>query len=198
MKVQSSVRSILFVSALFISSIGSAQDFARETGLTIGNGLEAVQLRGTVRITCFDPKGGIESATYNCKRDTLFPAEYSRFQTSSGVDADQVFLSARHEDGSTRDKSDNFVGQYGRSQGHFNLWVRTLFQRPLLEVGRNEITYRLAKNNVQVQSGKFTVMVKTGGALTCQRGDIQSHDVNDCRQPAYACDRYFFEFDYCR
>lgn len=171
---------------------------ARETGLSIGNTLESTVLSGEVQITCFDPRGGIKSNFFTCRRDTLIPAEYSRFQTAEPVDADYVYLRATHEDGSSRDKSGEFIAETGRTKKPINLWVWTLLQRPMLMSGRNEIMYKLTKKDKTVEKGRFTVTVNEGTPRSCERGNIQSNDPNDCDSAAYACDRYFLEYNYCQ
>lgn len=172
---------------------------ATETGLEIGNQLETLRLDGTVRVMCREFGGRVSIGYVSCRRWTLEPAESSRFKTDSNTGADRVVLKATHEDGRVVTKDGGFDSAKGVSQGRFNLWINTVLQRALLDVGHNDIEYVLKNGDAIVKQGKFTVIVGEGQNRVCPLGHATSNDPNDCRFADSAlCSSYFRDMNYCR
>jgi hypothetical protein len=191
----------LFLKELMLAALGCAMFFSQPshavtTGLEVGNEPKAVVLRGDLTVYCRDNQRGTEIARHNCRRLTLDPSEFSRFVTDP-IDADYVALKAVHEDGSSRSKEGGFDGATGKSSSRFNLWISTLLQRPLLDMGKNEVTYVLKRGGTVVKRGSFTVNVTRGQDLRCRYDSIDSYDINDCRNSANVCDRYFRQNNWC-
>lgn len=184
----------LSIFALILSSTA----FAQEAGFQVGNDFQATYLEGEITVSCRDNMGGNEFVVHRCQGEVLDPAEYARFQGPVGVDADEVILKAIREDGSTREKSESYDPATSLSKGRFNLWIATLFQRPLLKYGRNAIEYSLTKDGQVVKSGNFTAMVTEGKDRYCRaRRHYYSNDMNDCRFSQRICSQYFHEENYC-
>lgn len=176
--------------------VGASQkSFAIETGLEVGNNLQAVELTGDLLVYCNDSRS-TDTARHRCSRLTLDPAEMSRFVTDP-IEADYVTLKALRADGSRLTKSDYFDGQKGKSSGRFNLWISTLLQRPMLDIGKNEIAYDLKFKGQVVKSGNFTVNVVRGPGRRCRYDRIDSRDLNDCRSSYNICQQYFRQHNYC-
>jgi hypothetical protein len=154
-------------------------------------------IQGELSVRC---ESGRQSdwATFDCRSDILEPADHDYFVTDSGILADHVDLHAVHEDGSTRDKDEDFDSEKGQSKDTFNLWIGSLFQRPLLNGGVNRIGYQLKKDGNVVKTGDFVVNVKSGAARTCQRDYVTSHSMSDCHNGGVVCDQYFRRQDFCR
>lgn len=168
------------------------------TGFEIGNELTAVYVEGSVTVFCWEPGRGQETGRFRCSAEILNPYEFSRFQTESGIDADRVILTARHEDGSSRTKDGKFNPSTGKSHSEFNLWVHTVLQRPLLEMGINKVTYVLNKANREVKAGEFTAVVERGPDRHCPHAQMNSNRLSDCRTSGDACREYFRRFNYCQ
>jgi len=186
-----------FFIALVFSILSSAQIFA--AGFDSGENFEAVILRGTVYMTC-EENGRRDFGYVNCVDEALEPYNHVKFESRELVDADKVELTATWEDGTVREKSSSFDRETGKSTDHFNLWLSSLFQRPLLDHGKNVITFRLLKDDALVKSGNFDVIVHTGQERKCSAiGRYWSNNLSDCRFPSqHYCGRYFREENYCR
>lgn len=184
-----------------ISALSALPGFAADdAGFETGNEFQATYIEGEISVSCNDPGGnGSDFASFRCAAEVLDPAEFVRFKGPAGLDADEVVLKATREDGSTREKSEAYDPATGLSKGHFNLWISTLFQRPLLKHGKNEIAYSVNKNGKAAKSGAFTANVSQGADRFCRyRRHYFSNDVNDCRSSQRLCSQYFHEENYCQ
>jgi hypothetical protein len=155
-------------------------------------------VQGRLMVTCNDPHDGSSVASYFCESSFLSPAEAARFKTGSGAVADRVKLTATRADGSVRSKDGDFDSAKGQSTKRFNLWISTLFQRPLLRAGQNEITYLLTRGGEKVEEGRFRANVTGGPTLTCASGHITSAAGDDCRFSHRVCEQYFSQNNWCR
>lgn len=169
---------------------GLTAALADAPGFDKGNLFLSQTVSGSVTVNCNDPVEGFSTASYRCEGYFLSPSNTARFQTADRVDADRVVLTAYHADGSNLTKSSTFDRRQGRS-GSFNLWIRTLTQRPLLEMGANRIDYVLQSAGKTLQSGTFDVRVEPGRRLTCYHEQVFSSDANDCRNSSRDCEQYF-------
>ena len=132
---------------------------------------------------------------YDCRDAFLAPSEVDYFQ-GPNVDADEVDLTATHEDGKVVSKHSGYKN--GKSTDSFNLAINTLFQRALLARGNNQIQYVLKKSGNIVSSGNFLVSVAEGKSLVCRPGYIDTFNDSLCNSPSMACDQYFSENNYCQ
>ncbi|TNE99321.1 MAG: hypothetical protein EP326_08350 [Deltaproteobacteria bacterium] len=177
---------VLMLTAVLFSSTAFAN-----IGFKSGNKLQAQTLRGS--FTAFCPQG---SRTQYCAIDTLSPSVRDKF-VYSGVDADEVTLTAEHQQGSRRVKTSDFNSTDGESDKWFNLWLASLFQRPLLRDGVNKISYSLKKDGNVVEAGTFEAVVERLEDARCRHRHYTFHSQNDCNSLATHCTRYFLDERYC-
>lgn len=170
-------------------------------GFAGGNIFHYTPAEGDVLVNCPRSGGGgipgtptgPSSASFRCYGYVFSPAESAQF-VGPVTTADQVELTATHADGTTRTKSSAYDGGTGRSVDTFNLWIETLFQRPLLKVGRNDITWSLFSGGHLVQSGAFIADVVQKPTLSCPLGSTTSWDPDGCSSSTSACTDYFQEY----
>ncbi|MES2965148.1 MAG: hypothetical protein V4760_14780 [Bdellovibrionota bacterium] len=167
------------------------------TGFETGNEFQSVELRGELSVTCPGRMGGYITAYYRCAGETLDPVEFARFRPETPVDADAVELKALHADGSSRTKSGGYSSSKSRSD-YFNLWILTLTQRPLLEMGVNTVGYKMKKKGAIVAEGTFTATVKDGGRRECEFERYHSQNPADCENGDNVCQYDFEQQNYCQ
>jgi hypothetical protein len=166
-------------------------------GFSSGNNFSATELSGSLTIFCNDGRSSTVADVY-CDGEILEPAEWDYFVTDDTVDADSVTLTNKIGK-KTVSKTHKFSTDKNRSKTEFNLWIRTLTQTPLLGYGENVISYQLTKKKQVVKAGQFTVTVSANEARRCQRGALNSGNMDDCNiNRNLACDRYFQYQNYCR
>jgi len=165
-------------------------------GFSSGNQFQSMAIVGPLTVRCI-VNGNPHIATFNCRGEVLEPTNYDFFMGPQGVDADQIQLMAKHEDGSTRNKTIKYDSQKGQSTEAFNLWVYSLLQRPLLADGKNAIHYQLTKKGQLVTEGDVTVNVKRVPQATCPHGSYDSVLPQDCDNEFTNCQRYFRDYNYC-
>ncbi|KHD88069.1 MAG: hypothetical protein OM95_11155 [Bdellovibrio sp. ArHS] len=184
----------VMTSILLFTSIASAE----YVGFSRGNELSATPISGTVRVICSGFNGS-GSAVYTCRDTALNPAAYDYFVGPQDSRTDRVELTATHADGSTRSKTMEYDGYRGKSKEAFNLWISTIFQKPLLETGRNTIRFRVFSRNIQpMAEGTFIATVKRDAARQCPTAQYTSSDINDCSSQYSICQRYFEEYNNCQ
>lgn len=172
---------------------------ANAAGLSGGDQFSAQNIEGNLQVQCSGNGPGPTFGSAFCQAQILNPGEYSYF-VGPKMDADQVTLQATREDGSvSKAKTEKYDGTTGKSKSPFNLWIRTVLQRPLLGMGKNTVAYTLLKNGNKVDHGTFTVEVVNGGNAVCHRmGYYTSASTNDCNMPETFCSQYFSENNYCQ
>lgn len=181
------MKNILFVLVtLFLST-----NILAETGLEKGNNRVANFIRGEISIQCPN-----ERRMMNCYGSYLDKGDFDYFSWDSGALADKVTLVAKNEEGKEVKKSSKLKGS--RSKKSFNLWINTLLQRSLLDLGTNEISYTLEKKNQTVEEGSFTVTVERAPTRTCRYRHYYSSNDSDCSASTTVCSQYFREQNYCR
>ncbi len=171
-----------------------------DVGFQHGNDLTAVLSQGDIAVHCQSngPGGGPSFGSFRCQEDILLTGEYDYFQGPAGVKADEVTLTAFHQDGSQRSKTVGYDSEKGLSSKRINLWIATLLQRPLLDVGTNRVTYKMIHNGKVSSQGEFTAVVKDGGRKTCtRRGTYWSSNSMDCQSGGSFCSQFFRENNYC-
>ncbi|MCO4793295.1 MAG: hypothetical protein KC493_06280 [Bacteriovoracaceae bacterium] len=177
----------LMLTALLFSSTAFAN-----IGFKSGNKMQAQLLKGS--FTAFCPNG---STVHYCSADTLNPGSRDKF-VHPAVDANEVILVAEHQQGSRRSKSSRFHGSDGESKKWFNLWIGSLFQRPLLRDGINRVLYSLKKEGRIVEAGVFEAHVERISAAQCRHRHYTFHSQNDCKNLDVHCSRYFLDERNCQ
>lgn len=189
--------SIVMVLMLTLSSLSAhAQSQGAPGRFEGGNDFQYFGAVGNVSVQCF-PSGGAPSgptsAYYRCDGYSFSPAEEARF-IGPIADADEVTLVATHADRSTRSKSGSYDGRKGQSDDRFNLWISTVFQRPLLKMGANTVEWTLKRKGKSVTKGSFVANVKDNGDLQCPNASETSWDMNDCMSSSRVCSNYFSRY----
>lgn len=183
---------VIFLIQLICSFAQANASFSR------GNELVATSIQGQVQVDC-NGFNGISSATYTCRDIVLEPNPYDYFVGPKDPRVDKVDLVALREDGSSRSKLMGYDGLRGKSREAVNLWISTIFQKPLLAYGLNTIRYKVYSENNGVQyEGNFNVTVKRGSARQCRSMQYDSSDINDCNSQYSICQRYFEETNNCK
>lgn len=185
------LRLVIFITAL--CSLAHAQN----VGFEKGNSLTVTPIQGQVRVICggFNGNG---TALYSCRDIVMKPGAYDHFVGPRDARATKVELTAFHQDGSNRSKAEDYQGARGISGEAFNLWISTLFQKPLLELGTNNVNYRLVSGNTVYAEGSFQAVVTKTAMRECPLATYQSTDVNDCNAQYSICQRYFKEYNNCQ
>ncbi|MGZ3773540.1 MAG: hypothetical protein ACXVCY_00810 [Pseudobdellovibrionaceae bacterium] len=169
-----------------------------DIGFSRGGELVATSIQGQVHVVC-NGFNGAGSVTYTCREIVLDPNPYDYFVGPQDSRINKVNLTALHEDGSSREKVVDYDGVHGKTRDALNLWISTIFQKPLLAYGLNTIRYRLYSDNGDGQyEGNFNVTVKRGSTRQCTSTQYESADINDCNSQYSVCQRYFEENHNCR
>ncbi|NUN04193.1 MAG: hypothetical protein HUU57_00405 [Bdellovibrio sp.] len=191
------LKTILIILAFYTSAHSADGGFAK------GNDLVATPVQGQVRVVC-NGFNGNDTALYNCRDVALSPSPYDFFvgpQIGRSNIGDRIELLATLEDGTNRSKSTGYDGVRGKSRDAFNLWISTLFQKPLLSYGVNKIRFRVivSENHPEhIIEGNFIANVKRGTVRTCPAAEYTSSDINDCNSQYSICQRYFQEYNNCQ
>ncbi|MGZ3774995.1 MAG: hypothetical protein ACXVCY_13990 [Pseudobdellovibrionaceae bacterium] len=173
---------------------------ATEVGFKHGNEKTSILAQGDIMVVCNDSfQGGTQFGNFHCERELLAPSEFDYFQGPKDVPADEVTLTAIRADKSVKSKSLGYDMHKMQSSKQFNLWISTLFQRPLLKAGHNQVTYVMKYKGKVSHSGQFEVTVKDGGTKICnRRGYYTSTVASDCwGASGRFCDQFFYENNYC-
>ncbi len=176
-----------------------ATSHAFAAGFSGGDTFTSQNIEGRLTVSCMGSQPGPTVGMTECRMNLLNPGEYSYF-VGPKVDADTVSLQATWENGKkSKIKSEKYDGTIGKSKKSFNLWISTLLQRPLLDFGKNTVSYTLTKSGTVVEQGEFDVQVGTSGTRYCSRsGFYTSSNNQDCSMPSTFCDRYFRDNNYCQ
>lgn len=170
---------------------------AQKPGLSGGEVFESQRLEGRVSVYCRSSQGQ-DFAVYSCRENILIPGEWDRFVHPDKIEGDEVTLVGHQQSGTVRAKSKDYDPRSGKSD-NFNLWVATLFQRPLLDYGLNRIDYEVTKDGIVQDMGSFDVSVeKRDEVRRCPSRTYYSSWPADCRSGFQVCQRYFRELNYCR
>jgi hypothetical protein len=189
------MKTLLLISFLFpfVSS-------AEEIGFIHGNTREIVALEGELVVLC--PSSPSESnppvQTYYCRDLVMEPSPYDFFRGPNGLVASEVVLTATREDGSKKSKTLSYDSRSLRTKDSINLWISTLFQRPLLKEGRNKMIYTLIQGSTAVGQGEFEAIVQSGTSRQCPRTTYNSINPQDCVSPFSVCQRYFTQYNNCK
>lgn len=182
----------LFAGALLIfSGLADAASFQGHTAFT------AQPVWGYLSITC-NEGGQFDYRRVVCEDIYLDPFEYGYFDAEKGLGADEVLITSQRADGKTVEKQSAYNSETGRSEKRINLWIATLLQNPILDVGNNVVSYQLLSGGEVKASGQFDVKVEVAPEKQCPNGREQSFALRDCTFPNNnLCDRYFRRYNYC-
>lgn len=169
---------------------------AQQVGLEKGSNFQSVAISGQVTVIC-NGFSGYGQNTYNCRDITLEPSTYDYVTGPRDPNIDEIKLISKQESGTIIKKTEDFEGRTGRTENAINLWISTLFQKPLLRDGRNIISYELLSKGVVKQSGEFSVQVTRAQSRVCPNTTYNSIDFNDCQAQYSICQRYFKENNFC-
>lgn len=173
---------------------------ANYVGFVHGSEFTAAAVEGRVTVHC-NGFNGVGNAVYACRDAVLEPQIYDYFTGPRDAKATDVELKCTRDDGSVRSKTSGYNGAKGVSSDSFNLWISTLFQKPLLQVGKNTIDYRITADDrakTEIAKGRFVVNVVRAPARRCADAHYNSTDINDCNSQYSVCQRYFEELNHCR
>ena len=164
-------------------------------GFMSGNQFTSVRLSGDVTVLC-NFSGRFDSRFISCVDETLDPTEFDYFSMDESIPATKVILKSKE---TGRTKESPYLTEKRRSKKYFNLWVSTLFQRPLLSFGENHISYQLNDGSKIVRSGEFMVKVSRGRDRLCRHRVMQAGSPDDCNfgSPTI-CSEYFSIENYCQ
>lgn len=175
---------LLFAFITFATLLTPNTSAADRVGFTRGDTFTAHNLQGSLTLYC-----PTRTRSTNCYGYTLDPVMWDKLVFPASIQADQVELtnvSSRNQ----RSKTSKIRNGESRSEKAFNLWVRTLLQRPLLALGANTIAYKFTANGNVTEQGEFQVYVNDGGNKYCPHLRMSASD-RDCDNPTLACDSYF-------
>jgi len=185
------MKTALMIYIFSLSSFIYAQDVSFKRGLQI----PTIEISGHVSVRCDDGNRGSRNYYYNCYDSSLTNGgSYGQIVVNeTPIDADWVKL---QKDGTKYIKGSHFNGSTQESKKNFNLWIRTLLQRPLLSMGENLINYTFLKENKEVFSGQMSVQVIEGESRVCRNGSLWYR--GSCPSVYSACADYFQKYNYCK
>lgn len=156
-------------------------------GFSGGDEFTAHNAYGVATVWCRDNFGS-HAYTVQCSTNFLAPYEYDRFVTDEEIDADKVTITRTTKKGKLIKKDEKY-SKSKKQSGHFNLWIASLTQKPLLDYGTNVLTYQMTKMKNVVKEGEFTVEVVKGKDLKCRHESINYF--GHCPMGQAACSDYF-------
>ena len=184
------MKEIIMLCVLGSLSLGaSAFDIGFERGSTI----KTDEIDGYVSVNC-EERGQSRWYSYSCYDIALVGGAYGKIKVTNGsVDADWVKL---RREGSNHIKGAAFNATEQQTGRNFNLWISTLFQKPLLEKGKNLVNFTFEKQGQLVSQGQFEVEIIEGEYRSCPRGTLYYYSA--CPTINTACSDYFRRYNYCR
>ena len=180
-----------FMLAATLSGVANSQ----AAGFKNGNQIEITPIQGYATARC--QQGNYQTTrTVFCRAYDVEPGTHDYFVNESRVVADKVFLSARHEDGSTTEKDSKYDSSKGQSKSRFNLVIDTITQKPLLDNGLNQVSFRMTQNNQLVTEGSFEANVNQNSPRSCASRYLGF--LYNCNDTYRICDDYFYFQNSCR
>lgn len=181
------MKNAIWMLCLLISTSALAYD----VGLERGDVIQTDEIEGFVSVNCRE-NGQPRWYTYSCYDIALVGGAYGKLVVTNGsVDADWVKL---QRSGQNIIKGAAFNSSTQQTGNNFNLWISTLFQKPLLDKGVNIINYTFEKQGQSVAGGQFQVDVVEGDYRQCPRGSLY---FSSCPSITTACSEYFRRYNYC-
>lgn len=172
---------------ILFSSFANAQ-FSR------GLNFQLVNMDGELHIAC--PSRTTQTI---CHSTHMEPWPYDSFVGPKIQQATSLQVTASVDSSSdTRKLTVDYDGKSGRSE-EVNLGVSSLFQTPLLRVGKNRIQYSLInRRGDNLMDFEFFVVVSRAQPRTCPIQMIRSGFNSDCDMPYSSCQQYFKDQKYCK
>jgi hypothetical protein len=160
--------------------------------LSLGDRFELTTIEGQLTVYC-----GGATKTVTCRDVFMDPWPYDVFKGPRNRRATQVQL--RSMVGTSSEVAIvDYDGPSGISS-EINLGIRSLFQRPLLRLGQNQVTWILAdRNNSALATDQFSVSVTRGTSRRCPDREVSATTQTDCDFPYSLCQAYFRGEKYCR
>lgn len=181
---------------LFIFLMSGSDSVLAQT-FTSGTQFYSYFLEGQVDLTCSDGRE-VQNIVFDCQESSLEPANYTYFVGPVGTIADEVKLVSVASDATSSTKTVEYDNATGMSAEKVNLWISSLFQKPLLKSGVNKIYYFLYQNSKVVNQGKFQVEVISAGSRACSKQKLYSSNISDCGSQYSICQTYFQQNQQCR
>lgn len=178
------MKSIAFC-LIFVTSIKSQANFVR------GDNFQYVNISGELTIQCQN-----RTKTVMCSDTFMDPWPYDVFAGPQNGKAQLVELKAT-VGSNTQTATVDYDGKSGKSKD-INLGVNSLFQKSLLKIGENTVRFALLeKNNNSLETGLFKVFVTRGSSRSCEPGETETQNTDDCDYPYTLCQIYFKSQNYC-
>ncbi len=183
------MKSVLVFLSVFIFFCSNAYtaEFAK------GSEYKLLYAEGTVHLFCrgyYIDRYITTSRTFFCDGVYASPTTYSKFIHKGSLASKVKITNRSNKDYS---KTEKFYSKNGESS-NFNLLLRSIFQKPLLVEGNNDLFYELfLKDGSLENSGNFEVNVSSEN-IYCPYASMHSWRVEDCMEGGQGvCDRYFQE-----
>lgn len=191
----------LKVAIFFLLGLVNSESFASSApGFFRGNNLTMLNLKGAIKINSpCRPKAPRGFEMIKCESHDLSTGNEDYFVGPVNAAATEVVLVAQSSSGETHTKKVSYEGALGRTAGTVNLWYSTLFQSPLLEMGKNEIHFVLQDDQGHsLESGNFMVNVAEEQEHVCSTTTYSALTGFECNMQKSVCHRYFRKNNLCR
>ena len=167
---------VLLLSLLLVTLLAEAK-FSK------GDQFQFVNIDGVLTVQCVNG-----TTTITCRDTFMDPWPYDIFIGPTNLSAQSVEI---HSDTNGETQVANYTGRQGRS-AEINLGVFSIFQKPLLNLGANNIRYALLdKNKAVLETAIFQVGVTRGPSRSCLAKEIRPISSQDCDYPYSLCQAYF-------
>jgi hypothetical protein len=183
------MKTLIMLGALLLSSLGLAKDIQ----FNDQDQLNVITMEGYVNVRCNNGQYP-SSQFFQCYSSNIEGGNYQKLQILTKEDVDWVYLK-NSTTGIT--KNSRLNSESTETNNAFNLWIRSLTQRALLDYGVNEIEYRLTKNRQDVLSGTYRVNVIKSEQRVCPQGFLY-YGGRQCPDRYSICRDYFYRYNYCK
>ena len=185
----------IFIFSLLLLLISSLAH-VKASGFKIGNRIDSAKISGNLTVRCVG-NGMNDIANHFCKALVVEPATHSYFIGPAKIRANRVKIISEWENGKTIKKEKIYNSKKGRTKRRVNLFVKSLIQRPLLNIGNNIIKFEMYNNKQRVSQGQFNFKVVEGPSRRCRPRSITTSGHDFCRNAIRACDEYFYIENNC-
>lgn len=158
-----------------------------------GNDYKILYAHGTAYLTCkgmLDGRFVMMQRTLICNDPFTHPVAFSRFINKDSKASNVKITNLSNDNYS---KTNSFNIKKGESK-EFNLLIGSLFQKPLLRNGINNLKYQMIMEDGTVEESGDMVINVESTIRTCQTIFMNSYDINNCQMGGYnVCSRYYYE-----
>lgn len=188
---------VAFFSFLFFYTPGT---MAQNIGFRNGAEISVSRVSGWAQIQCRDYYGRPFWRQLNCSGQYISPDAYDYFvDETAPANADRVELVCTQERGKVTNAAGSFDAKRKMSKSRFSLVPVAMFDRPLLDYGKNMVSYNLMSGKEIVSSGEFEVEVRYTGDRRCFTDTLFDGGNNFyCNNPNQACYDYFMRQNWCQ